>query len=80
MLSNTAHPIIHSAEIKAIGVENTDAVIEQLTTVLHRPADEVRVLLHQLVPEYMLPKKVDANDAIAGQIRSTPEVPLKRSA
>jgi len=55
-------------------------VIEQLTTVLHRPADEVRVLLHQLVPEYMLPKKVDANDAIAGQIRSTPEVPLKRSA
>ena len=79
-LLDTAHPKIHSAEIKAVGVENTDAVIEQLTTVLHRPADEVRALLHQLVPEYMLPKKVKAAEAIAGQIGTPQEVPLKRSA
>ncbi len=79
-LLDTAHPKIHSAEIKAVGIENTDAVIEQLTTVLHRPADEVRVLLHQLVPEYMLPKKVEAAEAIAGQIGTPQEVPLKRSA
>ena len=55
-------------------------MLEQLTTVLHRPADEVRALLHQLVPEYMLPKKVDAAEAIAGQIGTPQEVPLKRSA
>ena len=79
-LRDTAHPKIHSAEIKAVGVESTDVVIEQLTTVLHRPADEVRVLLHQLVPEYMLPKKVDAAEAIAGQIGTPQEIPLKRSA
>ncbi len=79
-LLDTAHPKIHSAEIKAVGVENTDIVIEQLTTVLHRPADEVRVLLHQLVPEYILPKKVEAAEAIAGQIGTPQEVPLKRSA
>ena len=79
-LLDTAHPKIHSAEIKAVGVENTEIVLEQLTTVLHRPADEVRALLHQLVPEYMLPKKVDAAEAIAGQIGTPQEVPLKRSA
>ena len=79
-LLDTAHPKIHSAKIKAIGVENADVVIEQLTNVLHRPGDEIRVLLHQLVPEYMLPKKVDADGAIAGQIGTTLEVPLKRSA
>jgi hypothetical protein len=64
-LLDTAHPKIHSAEIKAVGVENTEIVIEQLTTVLHRPADEVRALLHQFVPEYILPKKVEAAEAIA---------------
>ena len=79
-LLETGHPKIHSAEIKAIGVEDADAVIQQLKTVLHRPADEVRVLLHQLVPEYMLPKKVEAAEAIAGQIGTSQEVPLKRSA
>ena len=79
-LLDTAHPKIYSAEIKAVGIENTDAVIEQLTTVLHRPADEVRTLLHQFVPEYVLPKKVGAAEAIAGQIRTPQEVPLKRSA
>ena len=79
-LLDTAHPKIHSAKIKAIGVENADVVIEQLTNVLHRPGDEIRVLLHQLVPEYMLPKKVDADSAIAGQIGTAAEVPLKRSA
>ena len=77
---DTAHPKIHSAEIKAVGVENTDIVIEQLTTVLHRPADEVRALLHQLVPEYILPKKAETAKAIAGQIGTSQEVPLKRSA
>jgi FlaA1/EpsC-like NDP-sugar epimerase len=79
-LLDTAHPKIHSAEIKAVGVENTEIVIEQLTTVLHRPADEVRALLHQFVPEYILPKKVEAAEAIAGQIGTPQEVPLKRSA
>ena len=79
-LLDTAHPKIHSAKIKAIGVENAEVVIEQLTNVLHRPKDEIRVLLHQLVPEYMLPKKVEADIAIAGQIGTASEVPLKRSA
>ena len=79
-LLDTAHPKIHSAEIKAVGVENTDIVIEQLTTVSHRPADEVRALLHQLVPEYILPKKSETAKAIAGQIGTSQEVPLKRSA
>ena len=79
-LLDTAHPKIHSAEIKAVGIESADVVIEQLTNVLHRPGDEIRVLLHQLVPEYMLPKKVDADNAIAGQIGTAPEVLLKRSA
>ena len=79
-LLDTAHPKIHSAEIKAVGVENTDIVIEQLTTVLHRPADEVRALLHQLVPEYILPKKAETAKAIAGQIGISQEVSLKRSA
>jgi len=79
-LLETGHPKIHSAEIKAIGVEDADTVIQQLKTVLHRPADEVRVLLHQLVPEYMLPKKVEAAEAIAGQIGTSQEVTLKRSA
>ena len=79
-LLDTAHPKIHSAEIKALVIESTDIVIEQLINVLHRPSDEIRALLHQLVPEYMLPKKVNANDAIAGQIGTAPEVQLKRSA
>ena len=79
-LLDTAHPKIHSAKIKAIGVQSADIVIEQLTNVLHRPGDEIRVLLHQLVPEYMLPKKVDADSAIAGQIGTAADVPLKRSA
>jgi hypothetical protein len=63
-----------------MGVESADVVIDQLTNVVHRPGDEIRVLLHQLVPEYMLPKKVEPTGAIAGQIGTTPEVPLKRSA
>ena len=79
-LLDTVHPKIHSAKIKAIGIDSTDAVIEQLTTVIHRPADEIRALLHQLVPEYMLPKKVTADEAIAGQIGTPQEIPLKRSA
>ncbi len=79
-LLDTAHPKIYSAKIKAIGVESADVVIDQLTNVLHSPGDEIRVLLHQLIPEYMLPKKVDADGAIAGQIGTAPEVPLKRSA
>ena len=77
---DTVHPKIHSAKIKAIGIDSTDAVIEQLTTVIHRPADEIRALLHQLVPEYVLPKKVTVDEAIAGQIGRPQEVSLKRSA
>ena len=55
-------------------------MIEQLEGVMHRPGDEIRVLLHQLVPEYMLPRVADPDQAIAGQIGTGDAVPLKRSA
>ena len=79
-LLDTGHPKIYSAIIEAVGVESVDVVIDQLTNVVHRPGDEIRGLLHQLVPEYMLAKKVATNEAIAGQIKSTPKSPLKRAA
>ena len=76
----TAHPKIQSARIMALGVDHADQVIEQLEGVMHRPGDEIRVLLHQLVPEYMLPRVVDPDQAIAGQIGTSEPLPLKRSA
>ncbi len=79
-LLTTAHPKIKSARITALGVDQADQVIEQLEGVMHRPGDEIRVLLHQLVPEYMLPRVADPDQAIAGQIGTGDAVPLKRSA
>jgi len=79
-LLTTAHPKIKSARIMALGVDQADQVIEQLEGVMHRPGDEIRVLLHQLVPEYMLPRLADPDQAIAGQIGTSDAVPLKRSA
>ena len=79
-LLTTAHPKIKSARITALGVDQADQVIEQLEGVMHRPGDEIRVLLHQLVPEYMLPRVADPDQAIAGQIGTGNAVPLKRSA
>jgi FlaA1/EpsC-like NDP-sugar epimerase len=79
-LLTTAHPKIKSARITALGVDQADQVIEQLEGVMHRPGDEIRVLLHQLVPEYMLPRVADPDQAIAGQIGTGDAVPMKRSA
>lgn len=80
-LLETAHPKIRAARIKALGVADADSVIQQLEAVIHRPGDEVRVLLHQLVPEYLLPRVADPEQAIAGQIGTGSDaVPLKRSA
>ncbi len=79
-LLTTAHPKIKSARITALGVDQADQVIEQLEGVMHRPGDEIRVLLHQLVPEYMLPRVADPDQAVAGQIGTGGAVPLKRSA
>ena len=80
-LLETAHPKIRAARIKALGVDRADGVIAQLEAAIHRPGDEVRVLLHQLVPEYLLPRVIDPDQAVAGQIGTTSDaVPLKRSA
>jgi FlaA1/EpsC-like NDP-sugar epimerase len=76
----TAHPKIRAARIQALGVDRAETVIAQLEAVMHRPGDEIRVLLHHLVPEYLLPQPIEEDQAIAGKIGTQPSVPLKRSA
>ena len=76
----TAHPKIRAARIEALGVDRAETVIAQLEAVMHRPGDEIRVLLHHLVPEYLLPQPIEEDQAIAGKIGTQPSVPLKRSA
>ena len=79
-LLETAHPKIRAARITALGVTSVDAVIQQLEAVMHRPGDEVRVLLHHLVPEYLLPQVVEPGHAVAGRIGGDRSIPLKKSA
>lgn len=79
-LLETAHPKIRAARIKALGITSADAVIQQLEAVMYRPGDEIRVLLHHLVPEYLLPQVADPDHAVAGRIGGERTIPLKRSA
>ena len=79
-LLETAHPKIRAAHIKALVVDNADTVLQQLEAVMHRPGDEIRVLLHHLVPEYLLPQLTDPDQAVAGKIGGDRTIPLKRSA
>ncbi len=79
-LLETAHPKIRAARIKALGVTHADEVIERLEAVMHRPGDEIRVLLHHLVPEYLLPQPVEPGHAVAGKIGGNHSIPLKKSA
>ena len=77
-LLDTSHPKIHSAEIKAMGVESVDVVIEQLTNVLHVPEMRFGCSSISLFLNTCYRRRSTPTDC--GQIGTTPEVPLKRSA
>jgi FlaA1/EpsC-like NDP-sugar epimerase len=74
-LQKTRHPKIQAAKLTFAAGMTAETVLDQMRAAATLPPDDVRAVLHALVPEYMGHETELPQDAIAGRV-----APARRAA